>query len=203
MYILPILHWGSDYSAKLRRTIHGGFARLTHWHTTDWIEHLEAAARDTCLRWHERAAGYMNHGEAALRAVLAADAGAYRSALDVLHPGRGEKGVVKSTICLNQHCADRDGLTAPEALGIESVHPMTLQWGKPLGNRFTPEEAEVLWARFKPVDDLMQSDENQLLPGFQGGETRYHFEDVPPALTPDNWYASWTTGRFGYGASQS
>lgn len=211
VYILPILHWGSNYSTKLRRTIHGGFARLTHWHTTDWIEHLAPAARDTCLRWHERATGYMDHGEAALRAVLAADAGAYRSALDALHPGRGEKGVVKSTICLsktarhiyNQRCVDPDGLTAPETLGIESVHPMTLQWGRPLGERFSPEEAEVLWARFKPVDDLMQSDENQLLPGFQGGETRYYFEEVPPALTPDHWYASWTTGRIGNGASPS
>jgi len=211
VYILPILHWGSNYSTKLHRTIHGGFARLTHWHTTGWIEHLAPAARDTCLRWHERAAGYMDHGEAALRVVLAADAGAYRSALDALHPGRGEKGVVKSTICLsktarhiyNQRCVDPDGLTAPETLGIESVHPMTLQWGRPLGERFSPEEAEVLWTRFKPVDDLMQSDEDKLLPGFQGGETCYHFEDVPPALTPDNWYASWTTGRIGNGAFPS
>ena len=30
-YILPILHQGSNYSTKLRRTIHGGFARLTHY----------------------------------------------------------------------------------------------------------------------------------------------------------------------------
>lgn len=162
-------------------------------------------------RWRERAPGYINHGEVALRAVLAVDAVAYRSALDALHPGRSEKGVVKSIICLsktarhiyNQHCVDPDDLTAPESLGKESVHPMTLQWGRPLGNRFTPEEAEVLWARFRPFDDLMQSDENQLLPGFQGGETRYHFEEVPPALTPDNWSASWITGRIRNGASQS
>ena len=142
-----------------------------------------------------------------MRAVLAADAAAYKHALDILHPGRGEKGVVKSTICLsktarhiyNQRCRDGDALTAPEARGIETVHPMTLQWGRPLGERFTPEEAEALWARFKPVDEIMQSDEDQLLPGFQGGETRYHFEEVPSALTPDYWYASWNTGRIDNG----
>ena len=211
VYILPILHWGSNYTTKRRRTIHGGFARLTHWHTIQWIEDLSPGARDTCLRWNARAAGYMNHGEAALRAVLAADAAAYQHALDVLHPGRGEKGVVKSTICLsktarhiyNQHCRDQDSLTAPEAQGIEAVHPMTLQWGRPLGDRFTPEDAEVLWRRFRPVDEIMQSDDSRLLPGFQGGETRYHFEEVPSALTPDNWYASWDTGRIGNGRAHS
>ena len=211
VYILPILHWGSNYTTKQRRTIHGGFARLTHWHTIQWIEHLSPGARDTCLRWNERAAGYMNHGEAALRAVLAADTAAYKHALDVLHPGRGDKGIVKSTICLsktarhiyNQHCRDEDSLTALEAQGIEAVHPMTLQWGRPLGDRFTPEEAEVLWTRFKPVDEIMQSDDSRLLPGFQGGETRYLFEEVPSTLTPDNWYASWNTGRVGNGRAYS
>ena len=39
-YILPILHWGSNYSTKMRRTVHGGFARLTHWDDTRWMEHL-------------------------------------------------------------------------------------------------------------------------------------------------------------------
>lgn len=211
VYILPILHWGSNYSTRLRRTIHGGFARLTHWQTADWIEHLPPGVRDTVLRWNERAAGYVDHGEAALRAALKADAAAYRDALDNLHPGRGEKGVVKSTICLsktarhiyNQHCRDQDVLDGPEAKGVESIHPMTLQWGKVLGDRFTAAEAEVLWTRFRPVDDIMRSDENQLLPGFQGGETPYHFEAVPPALTPDNWYASWRTGRIGNGSVHS
>ena len=62
IYILPILHWGSNYTAKLRRTMHGGFARLTHWRSTHWIEHLSPAVRDTCLRWNERATGYRLHG---------------------------------------------------------------------------------------------------------------------------------------------
>ena len=70
-------------------------------------------------------------------------------------------------------------------------------------HRIWSEEAEVLWTRFKPVDDIMQSDRDQLLPGFQGRETRYHFEEVPSELTLDNWYASWTTGRIGNGGAHS
>ena len=29
VYILPLLHWGSNYSTRLRRTIHGGFSDFT------------------------------------------------------------------------------------------------------------------------------------------------------------------------------
>ena len=30
-YILPILHWASSYSTRLRRVIHGGFSNFTHY----------------------------------------------------------------------------------------------------------------------------------------------------------------------------
>ena len=31
VYILPILHWGSNYSTRLRRTVHGGFSRFNQY----------------------------------------------------------------------------------------------------------------------------------------------------------------------------
>ena len=204
-YILPILHWGSNYSTKLRRTIHGGFARLTHWESTSWIQHLSSGARETYTQWHRRAVGYMDYAVDAFRAAIAKDSKAYLAALDVLHPGRGDKGVVKSTICLsktarhiyNQRCRDPENLTATEKQRMAMVHPMTLQWGIPLGERFTPQEAEVVWERFKPVDDIMQTEKMNLLPGFQGQETLYHFEEVPTEMTVENWFGSWESGRLG------
>ena len=39
-YILPILHWGSNYSTKLRRTIHGGFSDFSHYPDLSYLEHL-------------------------------------------------------------------------------------------------------------------------------------------------------------------
>ena len=204
-YILPILHWGSNYSPRMRRTIHGGFARVTHWQSTSWLEHLSPNARDTLTRWHRRSEGYMDDAEAAFRAVMAKDAVAFRAALDVLHPNRGPKAVVKSTICLsktarhiyNQRRREPDSLTEEERQRMAMVHPMTLQWGLPLGEHFSPDEAQLLWDRFKPVDDIMQAEEEQLLPGFQGQETRYLFEDVPAELTVESWIASWESGRIG------
>ncbi len=204
-YILPILHWGSNYSTKMRRTIHGGFARLTHWEDTSWLTHLSPAAQETFSRWSRRSEQYVAVAEAVLRAVVVRDANAYLAGLDVLHPGRGPKGVLKSTICLsktaqhiyNQRCRDFDSLAEAERRGILMVHPMTLQWGLPLGERFTAEEARRLWERFKPVDDIVQVEEEHTLPGFQGRHTRYLFEELPAELTVESWMASWATGRLG------
>ena len=204
VYILPVLHWGSNYSTKMRRTVHGGFARLTHWDDTSWMKYLSPDAQATCSRWHERAEGYMDYAVDAFRAAMAKDSQAYLAALEVLHPGRGEKGLVKSTICLsktakhiyNQRCCDPESLTETEKNQMHMVHPMTLQWGIPLGERFTPKEAGVVWERFKPVDEVMKMEKKNLLPGFQGQETHYLFEEVPDELTVKNWFGSWESGRF-------
>ena len=53
-YILPILHWGSNYSTKMRRTMHGRFARLTHYSDPRWLPHLLASAQETFTRWRRR-----------------------------------------------------------------------------------------------------------------------------------------------------
>ena len=204
-YILPILHWGSNYSTKMRRTVHGGFARLTHWEDTRWMQYLSPSAQETCSRWYRRSLAYMDDAEAALRGAMEKDEAAYRAALEVLHPGRGPKGVLQSTICLsktarhiyNQQTRDFDSLSDREQSGVQMVHPMTLQWGLLLGERFAPEEAKRLWERFKPLDDVMKTDEEHTLPGFQGRETRYLFEEVPKVLSVESWFASWESGRVG------
>ena len=206
-YILPILHWGIDYSPKLRRTIHGGFARLTQWDDVSWLKYLSPAAQDTFSRWHQRSATYVDQAEAALRAVLHKNPEAYHAALEALQPGRGDKGVLKSTICLsktanyiyNQRCRDFDSLSAFEQRCVHIVQPATLQWGLPLGERFEAAEARVLWERFKPIDDILQTEEEHTVPGFQGADTptRYLFEDIPAELSVENWMASWESGRLG------
>ncbi|NKB68279.1 MAG: hypothetical protein GKR89_14550 [Candidatus Latescibacteria bacterium] len=204
-YILPILHWGSNYSPRTRRTIHGGFARLTHWASSQCFEHLSPAAQETYQRWQRRSVGYMDDAEAALRAVLAGDAEKYCAALDRLQPGRGEKGLVKSTICLSktarnihlQRCRQQDSLTDKETRWVQMAHPMTLQWGPPLGQRFTAAEALALWQRFKVVDACIQGDHENYLPGFQERDTRYLYEEVPAQLTRANWFGSWQSGQLG------
>jgi hypothetical protein len=86
---------------------------------------------------------------------------------------------------------DFDSLPEQERTYATLIHPMTMQWGQPLADRFTPAEASMLWDRFRWVDDGMQRDREEPCPGFQGGPTRYFFNEVPKGLTVDDFIASW------------
>ncbi len=190
-YILPLLHWGSRYNAKMRRTIHGGFSEYTSHKDLPYFEHLSPASQAAFKRWNERSSQTFEHIEEASRAVVNGDGTAYKAALERLHPGRGEKGRLLSTIFLSKSAKrihqlkspDFDSLPEQEQVWATSIHPMTLQWGKPLADRFSDQEAGILWTRFKFVDDLLQDEEDQWVPGFQGDETRYYFDQVPADLS--------------------
>ena len=72
------------------------------------------------------------------------------------------------------------------------IHPMTLQWGRRLGDRFSEAEAEALWARFEPVDRSMQGEQERIAsPASRGRSTRYFFDEVPGSLTVDGFIAGW------------
>ena len=45
VYITPILHWGSNYSTKLRRTLHGGYSNFAPYRDLGFAEHLSAEGR--------------------------------------------------------------------------------------------------------------------------------------------------------------
>ncbi len=150
-YILPLLHWGSRYNAKMRRTIHGGFSEYTTHKELPYREHLSSTSQDSFERWNGRSTQTFERIEAVLRAVIDGDGSAYKAALDRLHPGRGEKGRLLSTIFLSKSAKRIQNLKSPnfgslpeqEQVWATSIHPMTLQWGKPLADRFTEQEADT------------------------------------------------------------
>jgi hypothetical protein len=189
-YILPILHWGSNYSAKQRRTIHGGFSMFSQYPDLGYLERLSPEVRESFIRWDRRSEQMARTTEAALHAVIAQDRTAYHAALEKLHPGRGSMGRRQSTIYLSKTAKriaqlkrpDFDRLPDQDRNDALTVHPMTLQWGAPFADRFSREDAEALWRRFKPVDDGLQSDEEQFSPGFQSGPSRYYFHEVPDGV---------------------
>ena len=198
-YILPILHWGSNYSTKKRRTIHGGFSEFTNRPNRAYLKHLSPAAQQTFARWDERSEKKMQQAEAVLRAALKKDGAAYHNALDVLHPGRAEKGKLQSTYFLSKAARRIHHLKRPDFANLPdrdqsnatSLHPMTLQWGTAIADRFTDQEAESLWTLFKPIDDALQADEEQDAPGYQGAKSHYYLDRVPTDLSVDAFIASW------------
>ena len=70
VYILPILHWGSNYSPKMRRTIHGGFSTHTSIDDLSFTNCISPQAQEAFARWSNCSEQMKQHTEDALRAVL-------------------------------------------------------------------------------------------------------------------------------------
>lgn len=199
VYILPLLHWGSNYSPRLRRTIHGGYSNHTYYKDLSYTRFLSSEARMMFDRWAQRSEQMQAHTEAALRAVMHKDGPSYHAALDRLHPGRGDNGKLLSTVylCKAAFCISlqkhptREGV--PPALRSAALrpHPGTFNWGPPFADRFSAKEAEVLWERFKIIDAKLQADDERFAPGFQSGPMRYFFNEMPIDLTVESFIASW------------
>ena len=201
VYILPLLHWGSNYSPRLRRTIHGGFSTHTSIDDLSFVEHLSAGAAAAFERWNNRSREMKAHSEEALRAVIECNGEAYNEALTRLHPDRGEKGKLLSTVFLckaalairlAKHAPYPD---VPEDLSrrLRGPHPITLNWGSDFAARFTANEAETLWRRFEPLDKLLQTEAEHFVPGFQSGPMRYHFNEMPGEYSISDFIAGWAS----------
>ena len=196
VYILPILHWGNNYSTKMRRTIHGGFSTFTQYENRSYVKHLSALAQATFERWTQRSEQMITHTESVLRAAIEKNATAYHAGLENLHPGRGEKGKMLSMVYLSKAAKRVYALKHPDLdLGIRNAaimsHPITLQWGMPLADRLSPVETEALWDRFKPVDARVQSDVEQSAPGYESRPSRYHFNEMPRDFGVTDFIAGW------------
>ncbi|MCE2435318.1 MAG: hypothetical protein J4F29_20715, partial [Candidatus Latescibacteria bacterium] len=127
------------------------------------------------------------HTESALRAVLSRDGTAYLSTLDRLHPVRAEKGRILSTVFLCKAALAIRLHKDPPLQGIAEdlqrrllgTHPITLNWGPKFAERFTSDEARLLWDRFSPLEALLQSDEEHFVPGFQSIPMKHYFNEMP------------------------
>ena len=199
VYILPILHWGSSYSTLLRRTVHGGFSAFTNHPDQRFLDQVSAPVREAFARWEARSSAKMQQTAQVLRAALDRDAAGYRTALDRLHPGRGPRGQLQSTIFLSKAAGRINDLKAPDfdrmptaaKSAATSVHPMTLQWGAPIAAEFTAAEAAELWSRYSWMDAALQGEEEQALPGFQGRATHHLQQEIPPEVSLEEFFSRW------------
>ena len=190
VYILPILHWGSRYDRTLRRTLHGGFATHTQVHDLSYAEHLSAPARDRFERWNRRSERTQDLTEAALRAAIAGDGARYGEVLEEQHPGRGPRGRALTTVYMSKSARRIHDLRGPDAGRVPESrrnmalfeHPITLHWGGEFAGRFSPEEAEALWERFRPIEEGMQADAELAPPGYEDRPSRYYFYEMPEDL---------------------
>lgn len=200
VYITPILHWGSNYSARLRRTVHGGFSPFAMREDDRFVPHLKPAAQQVFRGWQRACAVKRDRTEAALRAALAGDAAAYDRALAALRPGAGERGKLLLTVFLTKaalfiRLRKRPELrsTVPERIAVsaDAHHPITLNWGPQFAERFTAPEADLLWQRFAPMERRLTGDRDGFMPGFQAERMRHSFVEMPASFGVAELTAAW------------
>ena len=208
VYINYLLHWGSNYSPKTRRTIHGGHSIFPYYPDISFTEFLSPGGRASFRQWDGRSAALQDLTEIALREALNGNAGAYCNALEALQPGVGEDGKMVLTIYLSKAVlhlqvvkhengdsgADPDplaGITEDYRQRARSPHSISINWGPQFAERFTVEEAAALHRRFAILDDKLQAEDEHFAPGFQARPMRYFFNEMPADFTLGDFIGSW------------
>ena len=203
VYINYLLHWGSRYSPKLRRTIHGGHAIYSRYGDLSFTESLSPSAREAFEDWAQRTANIEDITESALRAVINKDASDYHAQIERLQPGAGEKGKMVLTIHLCKaaqhiHILKRpDFHSLPEDVRRQASNLLPNTLGPQFTGRFSQGESDVLWERFRTLDAKLKGDEEEFYPGFQSGPLRYYFNEMAPGFGIEEFIASWDESAHG------
>ena len=181
VYTNRLLHWGSNYSSKLRRCIHLGYRALgsqSNYHQgyqRDFpaAEQLSTPQRAYLARLALLYDRECDATEAVLRAILDRDEASFHEGMAKLHPGK--TGRFSALI----HLCKRAG---------------AIRHGKDpeYGRRFTQDEAEMLGRRFAALDQALQTEAKQYMPGLLLAEpTCYRQYDLPPQFAMAEFVASW------------
>ena len=196
-----LLHTGSNYTTKKRRTLHGGHGIHVAYPDLDFTAGLSPWAREIFEGWARRSERLQDVMESTLRAVIDKDAVAYRSGLESLQPGAGDSGKTVLTIylskaALNISVLNRPDFEAPETARTRASRPhaITLDWGPEFAERFTEAESVTLWERFEGLDAKLQSDQELYEPAFQSGPMYYFFNELPDGVDTESFIASWANG---------
>lgn len=199
VYINYLLHQGSNYSTKLRRTIHGGHGIFGHDRDWGFSEFLSPTAKKFVESASKRMAELQDVTETALRCVMEKDPMGYKNALETLQPGIGEEGKMVLTIYLsknalfihflkNQECNDLHQSLRAQAGG---AHTVSLNWGPDFAERFTDAEALVLKRCFATLDAKLQGKEREHTPGFSSQPMRYFFNTMAEDFNLNNFMENW------------
>ena len=196
-----LLHTGSNYTTKKRRTLHGGHAIFGNYPELGFTERLAPWARERFEASARRSERLKDITESTLRAVIDKNADAYRAGLESLQPGIGPSGKTVLTIYLSKAALHIGILNDPSFDVTESrrrralgAHPITLNWGPEFADRFTVEESNTLWSRFEDLDATLQDDVEMFEPAFQSGPMHYYFNELPDGVDTESFIASWGNG---------
>ena len=195
VYTHLLLHWGSYYSSKMRRTLHPGyrpfgFAALPNVHWRHWepgfYHHLSDTVRKQFEKWDALFFQEFDQIAIIFHTIINGDTNRFRTELEALHPSPYDRMVsmVMLSKLANKLYQLKHTTAAPASLwgnGRDLIY---------LGNHFTPEQTVKLWRRFQPLDEKLKLPEDTYQPGFQR-TSEYNPNDMPTDFSIEDFISNW------------
>ena len=203
VYTNFILHWASNYTPKLRRTIHIGYQSfggpLYRYFSLRWnlgfTKNLPHSLRKPFEHWARLKSHEHDIIENVYRAMLDRDPAGFHKGLAALHPGENGKMVCVVILCkLAQtiHAMTRPGFPSlPIEEKFRIVRPDEAYLHEDVACRFTGEEIDVLWQRFLVLDAALQTDETHVIAHAFSIATTYRSDKMPADFEVDDFIESW------------
>ena len=196
VYTHLLLHWGSYYSSKMRRTLHPGYRPLrfpsfpnVHWRHWEprFYHYLSDAARAQFEAWDALFFAEFDLIAKIFHAIINKGTDVFQAGLDQLHPSPQEQMVCIVMLSKLSRALYR--------LKHTDTPPASL-WGNGrdmvyLGTHFTPEQTEILWKRFGTLNQKLKNSDQEDHPGFQRSMSKYDSDNMPTDFEVADFIASW------------
>ena len=169
-----VMHWGSTYTSRLRRTIHLGYRSFgsrifSYHHHLDWyhndgfLHYASPAAREYFAQGARHYERERDRIEALFRAMIDRDEPSYRNGLAELHPG--EIGRMVAVVLMCRIANKVVVLHRPEVAQMSVAERRPLVDGSPpadyaeeMARRFTSSEVAVLEERLAELNGRLERD---------------------------------------------
>jgi hypothetical protein len=193
VYLNNCLHSSTPNGETKRRTMIMGYDAcgnkgFTHYYAdaigTDFIEHLSPEGAEHCRQFAKLHAQRDDEIVATYNAIIEKDRAGFVQALERLHPS--EHARMTSLIVLS-----KIAYTIRKYKDSDSDDWQYVNAIKQLGARFSADELDQLWDRFKTLDEALKADTEQYESLFQNAAMMYHFYEMPADFGVEDFINSW------------
>ncbi|MCZ6677586.1 MAG: phytanoyl-CoA dioxygenase family protein [Candidatus Poribacteria bacterium] len=206
VYTHVLLHWGSNYSTRLRRTIHLGYRAFGgdvypmgdhfYWNL-GFTKHLSQRSRARFEHFFQLHQQQCDLIESTFRAILNRDADGFLNGLVKLHPGTEERMVC--VVYLSKLADKTRTLKNPDIINLSleeridaiSAHRLSFYLFEDFARRFSVKEAHLLCERFSTLFEKVETERVQSVPDATSRVRRYQLTQMPANFDVEDFIHSW------------